>query len=100
MYGLTCKLVLLPMDLTAPGIHTPKEFQIIPNKKLAGAPISDHSTVAVDGAMVLQPAGKDFGEEETILTEQIACCQKWLDDFIVEETDVGLTKINSTYPTN
>ncbi|KFZ24987.1 hypothetical protein V502_00513, partial [Pseudogymnoascus sp. VKM F-4520 (FW-2644)] len=76
MYGLTCKHVLLPMGLTTPA-----------------GPISDHSTVAVDGAMVLQPAVADFDEEETILKERIACCQSWLDDFIVEEKNakMGLT---------
>jgi hypothetical protein len=33
MYGLTCKHVLLPMDLTAPGMHTRINFRRIANLK-------------------------------------------------------------------
>ena len=94
MYGLTCKHVLLPMGLTTPGMHRYIRFRTVRKlKRLTDAPISDHSTVAVDGAMVLQPAVADFEEKETILKERIACCQSWLDDFIVEENNakMGLT---------
>ncbi|OBT58574.1 hypothetical protein VE04_01387 [Pseudogymnoascus sp. 24MN13] len=76
MYGLTCKHVLLPMDLTTPG-----------------APVSNHSTIAVDGAMVLQPAREDVEKEDEYLTERISCCQSWLDDFIVEERNAKMGSI-------
>lgn len=42
--------------------------------------------------MVLQPARADVEKEEADLTGQIAYCQKWLGDFIVEErkAEMGL----------
>lgn len=91
MYGLTCKHFLLPMGLTAPGIRTLMNFRRTPKlRESTDAPISDHSTVAVDGAMVLQPARVDVEEVDERLTQQIAYFHEWLDDPAVEERNVKL----------
>jgi hypothetical protein len=94
MYDLTCKHVLLPMDLTTPGRYTYVYFLRMPKlKTLTGAPVSNHSTIAVDGAMVLQPARADVEKEDEYLTERISCCQSWLDDFIVDERNAKMGSI-------
>lgn len=65
-------------------------FEECQTKQLIGASISDHSTVAVDGAMVLQPARADVEKEDEYLTERISCCQSWLDKFIVDERNAKM----------